>query len=58
MNAEAFLDNLLEIFFGETIATKEGANADGSIKQIKVLPYETPQQLYEVNALICYVLIS
>ena len=49
MNAEAFLDRLVIQYFGETIATKEGATRDGAIKQVKVLPYETSKQLYEVS---------
>ena len=48
MNAEAFLNSLVEQYFGETIASKEGANEDGTIKNVKILPYETPLQLYEV----------
>jgi hypothetical protein len=51
MNAEAFLDSLVAQYFGETIASKEGANEDGTIKTVKILPYETPLQLYEVCSL-------
>ena len=49
MHAHAFINILCEIYFGETIASHEGANLDGTSRNIKVLPYETVSQLYEVS---------
>ena len=48
IHAEAYIQSLVEIYFGETIASLDGANSDGTSKNIKVLPYENPSQLYEV----------
>ena len=48
-HAHAFINVLCEIYFGETIASHEGANLDGTSRNIKVLPYETVSQLYEVS---------
>jgi hypothetical protein len=47
MDAEGFIKGLMMIYFGETLATMEGATADGDIKDIKILPYESLSQLYE-----------
>lgn len=49
MNVKSFIQHLVNIYFGETIASHVGANDDGTAKDIKVLPYENLSQLYEVN---------
>lgn len=47
MDAKGFINGLLLDYFGETIPTKEGATEDGEVKEVKILPYETVDQLYE-----------
>lgn len=49
MSAESFIKGLMYEYFGETIASYVGANPDGTSKNIRVLPYEQPKQLYEVS---------
>jgi hypothetical protein len=55
MSAQSFLTWIVEIYFGETLATKEGANNDNSVKNIKILPYEKLAQLYEEYGIYCKV---
>ena len=53
MHAESYLRTLVSIYFGETFATKEGANEDGTAKDIKILPYESVQQVFDEYELHC-----
>jgi len=55
MSVQSFLTWIVEIYFGETLATKEGANNDNPVKNIKILPYEKLAQLYEEYGIYCKV---
>jgi hypothetical protein len=50
MDAKSFINGLVMDYFGETLPTKEGATLDGEVKEIKILPYETVEQLHEEYA--------
>ena len=45
-NASDYIKDLINIYFGETMPTKESANTQGEIKNIKILPYETVKALF------------
>ena len=51
-NAKAYISHLCDIYFGETIASLDGATTNGTVKDVKILPYETVNQLYAVRIIV------
>jgi len=52
-SAQNYILYLRELYFGDTIPTKESATADGSILNIKILPYEKVEAVYEEYHMYC-----
>ena len=54
-NAIGYLRYLKKLYFGDTDPTKRGATAQGKskdeVKDIKVLPFETPSEAFVVSVL-------
>jgi hypothetical protein len=55
ISTKAFLDDQMDQFHGEIIASLDGANSDGTSKGMHVLPYEILAQFYEEYLLQCEV---
>ena len=45
-HSRSYIEYLASIYFGDTFATKEGAQDDGSMRDIRILPYENAEQLF------------